>query len=213
MTDDNNLLKKYFPNLNEQQLVLFSAHQELFKSWNEKVNLVSRKDIEHLMVKHIIHSLSIAKYIRFDDGARVLDIGTGGGFPGIPLAIYYPNVKFTLVDSIEKKIKVVEDIVQQLNLKNVEVIRTRAEDLKQEFDYVVSRAVAPMEELVRWSIKRCIMGQMGSLPNGWVVLKGGDLKEELMPFKKIVEVQSLYDYFPIEFFETKSIVYIPRQSL
>ncbi len=213
MTDDNNLLKKYFPNLNDQQLALFSAHQELFKSWNEKVNLVSRKDIENLTVKHILHSLSLVKYIRFDDGARVLDIGTGGGFPGIPLAIYYPNVKFTLVDSIEKKIKVVEDIVQQLNLKNVEVVRTRAEDLKQEFDYVVSRAVAPMEELVRWSIKRCIMGQMGSLPNGWVVLKGGDLKEELMPFKKIVEVQSLYDYFPIEFFETKSVVYIPRQSL
>lgn len=213
MMEDNTLLKKYFPNLNEQQLALFSAHQELFNSWNEKVNLVSRKDVEHLMIKHIIHSLSITKYIRFDDGARVLDIGTGGGFPGIPLAIFYPNVKFTLVDSIEKKIKVVEDIVQQLNLKNVAVIRSRAEELKQEFDYIVSRAVAPMEVLVRWGINRCKMGQNGSLPNGWVVLKGGDLKEELMAYKKIAEIQSLYDYFPLEFFETKSIVYIPRQSL
>jgi 16S rRNA (guanine527-N7)-methyltransferase len=203
MIDNEQVLKQYFPNLSDEQLLLFAKHEELFKSWNEKVNLVSRKDIENLTVKHILHSLSLVKYIRFDKGARVLDIGTGGGFPGIPLAIYYPNVKFTLVDSIEKKIKV----------KNVIVKRARAEELKEDFDYVVSRAVAPMAELVGWSFKNCKMGQVGSLPNGWVVLKGGDLKEELSPYKKVVEVQSIYEYFPLEFFETKSIVYIPRQSL
>jgi 16S rRNA (guanine527-N7)-methyltransferase len=213
MIDNAQVLKQYFPNLSEQQLLLFAKHEELFKAWNEKVNLVSRKDIDHLVVKHILHSLSLAKYIRFDDGARVLDIGTGGGFPGIPLAIFYPNVKFTLVDSIEKKIKVVEDLVRELDLKNVTVKRARAEELKEDFDYVVSRAVAPMSELVGWSFKNCKMGQVGSLPNGWVVLKGGDLKEELSPFKKVVEVQAIHQYFPMEFFETKSIVYIPRQSL
>ncbi|MFM2156055.1 MAG: rRNA ((527)-N(7))-methyltransferase RsmG [Bacteroidota bacterium] len=213
MTDNAQVLQNYFPNLSEEQLALFVKHEELFKSWNEKVNLVSRKDIENLTVKHILHSLSLVKYIRFDEGARVLDIGTGGGFPGIPLAIYYPNVKFTLVDSIEKKIKVVEDIVRELDLKNVIVKRARAEELKEDFDYVVSRAVAPMPELVGWSFKNCKMGQVGSLPNGWVVLKGGDLKEELSPYKKVVEVQPIHEYFPMEFFETKAIVYIPRQSL
>ena len=213
MTDNAQVLQHYFPNLSEKQLALFAKHEELFKSWNEKVNLVSRKDIEHLTVKHILHSLSLVKYIRFDEGARVLDIGTGGGFPGIPLAIYYPHVKFTLVDSIEKKIKVVEELVRELDLKNVTVKRARAEELKEDFDYVVSRAVAPMSELVGWSFKNCKMGQVGSLPNGWVVLKGGDLKEELSPFKKVVEVQSIHEYFPMEFFETKAIVYIPRQSL
>lgn len=213
MTDTALFLKHYFPNLSEQQFLLFTKHDELFKAWNEKVNLVSRKDIDHLTVKHILHSLSLTKYIRFDDGARILDIGTGGGFPGIPLAIYYPNVKFTLLDSIEKKIKVVEDLVRELGLKNVIVKRARAEDFKEDFDYVVSRAVAPMSELVGWSFKNCKMGQAGSLPNGWVVLKGGDLKEELSPYKKVVEVQSIHEYFPLEFFETKSIVYIPRQSL
>ncbi len=213
MTDNSNILKHSFPELSEQQLLLFAKHEELFKTWNEKVNLVSRKDIDNLTVKHILHSLSIVKYIRFDGGARVLDIGTGGGFPGIPLAIYYPNVKFTLVDSIEKKIKVVEDLVSELDLKNVTVKRARAEELKEDFDYVVSRAVAPMSELVGWSFKNCKMGQVGSLPNGWVVLKGGDLKEELSPYKKVVEVQPIHEYFPLDFFETKSIVYIPRQSL
>ena len=213
MIDNAQVLQHYFPNLSEKQFALFAKHEELFKSWNEKVNLVSRKDIDHLVVKHILHSLSLAKYIRFDDGARVLDIGTGGGFPGIPLAIFYQNVKFTLVDSIEKKIKVVEDLVRELDLKNVTVKRARAEELKEDFDYVVSRAVAPMSELVGWSFKNCKMGQVGSLPNGWVVLKGGDLKEELSPFKKVVEVQVIHQYFPMEFFETKSIVYIPRQSL
>ena len=213
MIDHSQVLKQYFPNLSEEQLALFAKHEELFKLWNEKVNLVSRKDIENLTVKHILHSLSLVKYIRFDEGARVLDIGTGGGFPGIPLAIYYPNVKFTLVDSIEKKIKVVEDLVRELDLKNVTVKRARAEELKEDFDYVVSRAVAPMSELVGWSFKNCKMGQVGSLPNGWVVLKGGDLKEELSQFKKVVEVQSIHEYFPMEFFETKAIVYIPRQSL
>lgn len=213
MTETTQLLKHYFPNLSEKQVLLFTKHEELFKEWNEKVNLVSRKDIDHLTIKHILHSLSLTKYIRFNEGARVLDIGTGGGFPGIPLAIYYPEVNFTLVDSIEKKIKVVEELVRELDLKNVVVKRTRVEELKEDFDYVVSRAVAPMTDLVEWSFKNCKMGQVGSLPNGWVVLKGGDLKEELSPFKKIVEVQSIHAYFPLAFFETKSIVYIPRQSL
>ena len=146
--DNQDLIKHYFPKLTDTQLSLYKQHASLFIEWNEKVNLVSRKDIENLSLKHTLHSLAIVKYIRFDEGARVLDIGTGGGFPGIPLAIYYPDVQFTLVDSIEKKIKVVEDIVNSLGLKNVIVKRGRAEELKEHFDYVVSRAVAPMQELV-----------------------------------------------------------------
>ena len=211
--ESTELLKTYFPSLTEGQLQQYDKLVTLFIEWNEKVNLISRKDIDHLISRHILHSLAIVMAIRFDPGARVMDIGTGGGFPGIPLAIYYPEVKFTLVDSIEKKIKVVKDLVEQLGLQNVTVIRGRAEEQAIQVDYVVSRAVAPMNDLVTWSKKQCISGQKGSLPNGWVVLKGGDLKEELFDFRKIVELNPIREYFKDEFFDTKQVVYLPRQVL
>ncbi len=211
--ESTELLKKYFPSLEDDQLKQYDMLVALFIEWNEKVNLISRKDIDHLISRHILHSLAIAKAIRFDPGARIMDIGTGGGVPGIPLAIFYPEVQFTLVDSIEKKIKVVKDLVDQLGLLNVTVIRGRAEEQMIQVDYVISRAVAPMNYLVAWSKKQCISGQKGSLPNGWVVLKGGDLKEELFDFRKIVELNPIRDYFKDEFYDTKQVVYLPRQVL
>lgn len=194
----------------QESLVRFRA---IFLEWNQRINLISRKDTESFELKHVVHSLAIHRFIRFYKGARVLDLGTGGGFPGIPLAICHPDVHFTLVDSIEKKIKAVEDMVQQLGLKNVVVLRSRAEELPQEFDYVVSRAVAPMPDLVRWTCRVLVEGQQGSLPNGWLVLKGGDLKEELAPFGKNVEIQNISEWWQDEFFETKCLVYLPRQVL
>lgn len=211
--ESTQLLKNYFPSISEEQLMQYDKLVTLFIEWNEKVNLISRKDIDHLISRHILHSLAIAKAISFDSGARVMDIGTGGGFPGIPLAIFYPEVKFTLIDSIEKKIKVVKDLVGQLGLQNVTVIRGRAEEQSILVDYVVSRAVAPMNDLVKWALKQCVSGQKGSLPNGWVVLKGGDMKEELYDFRKIVELNPIREYFKDEFFDTKQVVYLPRQVL
>ena len=194
----------------EKQLADFKRY---FLEWNAKINLISRKDTEAFEVKHVLHSLAIARFIRFNPGAVVLDLGTGGGFPGIPLAILNPEVHFILVDSIEKKIRAVADIVECLEFRNVEVVRGRVEELSVQVDYIVSRAVAPMDELVRWTKKQLRPGQAGSLPNGWVVLKGGDLKEELMNYRKEVEIQPLKKYFDDEFFDTKVIVYLARQII
>lgn len=206
-------ISDYFPGLTVDQIQKFESLPPLYASWNEKINVVSRKDIEQLPIHHILHSLAICKVIRFNPGARVMDIGTGGGFPGIPLAIFYPEVQFYLIDSIEKKIKVVQDIVEQLGLKNVTVIRGRAEEQTIQVDYVVSRATAPMNNLVSWSRRQLISGQAGSLPNGWVVLKGGDLKEELHDFRKIVDIHKVSDFFPLPHFDQKVVVYLPRQIL
>lgn len=194
----------------EQSLHAFKA---LFLDWNGKINLISRKDTEAFEIRHVIHSLSIARFIRFYPGAQVMDLGTGGGFPGIPLAIRFPEASFVLVDSIEKKLLAVRDMVESLGLKNVEVVRGRAETLQRPFDYVVSRAVAPMTDLVRWT-RSCVRpGQLGSLPNGWLVLKGGDLREEMKPFGRLVEIQPLASYWNDPFFESKALVYLPRQVL
>ena len=206
-------IEKYFPGLTANQIKQFEFLPELYQSWNEKVNLISRKDIEQLMERHVLHSLAVAKVVRFNEGARVMDVGTGGGFPGIPLAILNPNVKFFLIDSIEKKIKAVQDIVLQLGLTNVDVIRGRAEEQKLKLDYVVSRAAAPMSDLVSWTRSQLISGQEGSLPNGWIVLKGGDLREELQPFGKLPELYPINDFFPSEVFEQKVVVYLARQIL
>lgn len=206
-------LRAYFPDLSDQQLELFDRARETYELWNSRINVVSRKDIELLPERHIQHSLAVAKVIRFNPGARVLDIGTGGGFPGIPLAIVFPEVQFTLADSIAKKISVVTEVVNALELKNVTPLRARAEELKEPFDYVVSRATAPMSNLVEWSRKQLVPGQVGSLPNGWLVLKGGELTEELAPYKKVVEVYPVRDFFKEEFFSEKSVVYLPRQML
>lgn len=203
----------YLPEITPGKEAILKEFKLRFLEWNEKINLISRKDTESFEVRHVLHSLAIAKFIRFDAGARVLDLGTGGGFPGIPLAIFFPEVSFTLIDSIDKKTKAVKDIVESLGLQNVRVVRGRAEELQEEFDYVVSRAVAPMNDLVRWTRNQLKPGQKGSLPNGWVVLKGGDLKEELVEFRKEVELQRLREWWKDEFFETKVLVYLARQII
>ncbi len=192
----------------EARLHLFKS---LFTEWNAKVNLISRNDIDFFETRHVLHALSITRFIRFDAGAFVLDVGTGGGFPGIPLAIFFPDVQFILVDSIEKKINAVRDMADALGLKNVQVQRERVENLNIKVDYVVSRAVAPMTDLVKWTKKLLIPGQKGSLPNGWLVLKGGDLSTELQNFKNIVEIQPINKWWKDDFFETKVLVYLPRQ--
>ncbi len=203
----------HLPELSTEHEVQLQRFREIVLDWNSRINLISRKDTETFEIRHVLHSLSIIRYIRFWTGARVLDLGTGGGFPGIPLAIVNPEVQFTLVDSIEKKMKAVADMVAQLGLGNVRVVRSRVEDIKSPVDYVVSRAVAPMPELVHWTREIVLPGQAGSLPNGWLVLKGGDLKEELRPFGKSAEVQPLQAYWEDDFFETKSLVYVPRQQV
>lgn len=203
----------YLQGITPEMEVRLQLFKQVFLEWNEKINLISRKDTESFEIKHVLHSLAIARFIRFYPDAKVLDLGTGGGFPGIPLAIVFPEVQFTLVDSIDKKMKAVQDMVNQLELQNVRVIRGRAEELSGPFDYVVSRAVAPMNDLVRWTRKQLIPGQKGSLPNGWVVLKGGDLKEELYEYRKEVELQPLREWWKEEFFDTKILVYLARQII
>jgi len=203
------VITKYFKNLDDLQLQRFTQLGALYATWNERVNLVSRKDIEHLYERHILHSLSIARFIKFKPDVKVMDLGTGGGFPGIPLAICFPEVQFTLIDSIAKKMRVVEDLVQVLDLKNVNTIVGRAENIKGSFDYVVSRAVAPLSEIYAWTGKSIAKKQQHAMPNGIICLKGGDLRDELMPFKNRVEVHEIHDWFDEEFFETKKLVYLP----
>ena len=206
---DLSILNKYFPELSSLQLSQFMSFATLFEEWNEKVNLVSRKDMEHLFERHIVHSLAIAKVMPFSDGSKVLDIGTGGGFPGIPLAILFPNVEFTLVDSIGKKIKVVNDIAHQLDLKNVRGINDRAENIKGSFDFIISRAVSRLVNFLPWTKGKISPIQKNKLKNGILYLKGGDLKEEIKEIKmktKVFDISAIYEE---EFFETKKVVYIP----
>lgn len=205
--------KQYLPKITAEQETMLQRFKELFLEWNSRINLISRKDTELFEVKHVLHSLAIAQYIRFNPGARILDLGTGGGFPGIPLAILFPEAQFILVDSIEKKMKVVKDLVEQLALKNVQVVRGRVEELDLEVDYVVSRAVAPLNDLIYWTKSKVVSGQVGSLPNGWIILKGGDLSGELSLYRKSVEIQKISDFWADEFFETKLILYLARQII
>jgi len=202
------IIKKYFTDLTVKQESQFCALQGLYSDWNSKINLISRKDIGNLYEKHVLHSLGIAKVIRFTDGTKILDVGTGGGFPGIPLAILFPNVRFVLLDSIGKKVKVAEDVAQKTGLDNVECRHTRVEDEKQTFDFVVSRAVMPLNELVRTAGKNIVRSQQNALPNGFICLKGGDLKEEIKPFKNKVVEYRLSDYFDEDFFMTKKVIYL-----
>ena len=207
------LYADYLKGISEEQELKFKHFKELCIPLNEYINLISRKAIPHFEIRHVLHYLAIARFIQFNPGAVVLDVGTGGGFPGIPLAIYFPQTKFILTDSIEKKIKALRDMVDILKLDNVEVVRSRAEEMSQNVDYVVSRAVAPLPELVNWTKKLLVSGQKGSLPNGWVVLKGGDLTEELFEFRKDVEIQKISDWWSEDFFETKAVVYLARQII
>lgn len=204
-----NTILKYFPALTEEQAQQFLQLQPLYEDWNSKINVISRKDIGNLYEHHVLHSLAIAKYITFKPGSKVLDIGTGGGFPGIPLAILLPDVQFTLIDSIRKKTLVATEVAAALGLKNVRVLWQRAEEQKELYDFVVSRAVMPMPDLVKLVRKNVSKKCQNALPNGLVVLKGGELQAELRPFGKSVEITNLTTYFDEEFFRTKKLIYLP----
>ena len=202
------IILKYFPNLTDEQKSHFQQLETLYKDWNEKINVISRKDIDEFYERHVLHSLGIAKIMEFADGTKVLDIGTGGGFPGIPLAILFPNVEFTLVDSIGKKITVVNAVAESLGLKNVKAYHERAEKIKDKFHFVVSRAVTQMPVFLRWLKGKFEKEQFNPKHNGVLYLKGGDLGEELAGIK--CEIYNLKDQFGEEFFDTKKIVYLSK---
>jgi len=202
------IILKYFPNLTDEQKSHFQQLETLYKDWNEKINVISRKDIDEFYERHVLHSLGIAKIMEFADGTKVLDIGTGGGFPGIPLAILFPNVEFTLVDSIGKKITVVNAVAESLGLKNVKAYHERAEKIKDKFHFVVSRAVTQMPVFLRWLKGKFEKEQFNPKHNGVLYLKGGDLGEELAGIK--CEIYHLKDQFEEEFFDTKKVVYLSK---
>lgn len=199
---------KYFTTLSEQQKEHFRALEVMYKDWNAKINVVSRKDIDELYLRHVLHSLGIAKIQQFNEGSEVLDVGTGGGFPGIPLAILFPEVQFTLVDAIGKKIKVVQEVVEGLKIDNVTAQQSRVEDLEGKFDFIVSRAVAAMPTFVHWTRGKIKKDSFHERKNGILYLKGGDLTEELKDYKT-AQTFDLNEYFSEEFFETKKVVYLP----
>jgi len=201
-------IKKYFPNLDEFQVSQFGQLESLYKEWNAQINVVSRKDIDELYLRHVIHSLGIAKVQHFEPKSHILDIGTGGGFPGIPLAILFPEVNFYLVDSIGKKIKVVNEVAESLGLKNVKASHSRAEEVAGTFDFIVSRAVTNMSDFVKWTRGKIKKKSKHELKNGILYLKGGDLTEELINFPKAT-IFDLPNYFDEDFFETKKVVHIP----
>lgn len=203
------LIRKYFPKLSEGQQSQFAALYDLYTDWNAKINVISRKDIENLYEHHVLHSLGIAKEIEFKPGTNVMDLGTGGGFPGIPLAIMFPQTKFHLVDSIGKKVRVADEVANAIGLTNVTFRHARAQEEKGMFDFVVSRAVMPLAELVDIIKKNISKEQRNALPNGLICLKGGELEHETMSFKNKVVMTDLSDYFKEEYFETKKVVYIP----
>lgn len=202
------IILKYFKNLSDRQKEQFAALYDLYTDWNSKINVISRKDITNLYEHHVLHSLGIAEVIRFKPGTRVMDLGTGGGFPGIPLAIMFPETQFHLVDSIGKKVKVATEIASAIGLKNVTTRHCRAEEEKAEFDFVVSRAVMPLTDLLKIIRKNISRDQQNALPNGLICLKGGELANEVMPVKNQTEIYDLKNYFEEEFFETKKVVYV-----
>lgn len=202
------VIQKYFPNLSEKQIEQFTKLESLYGEWNEKINVISRKDMDSLYEKHILHSLGIAKIMDFAPGTKVLDIGTGGGFPGIPLAILYPETKFTLIDSIGKKITVVNAVAEGIGLENLTGIHGRAEKVKEKFHFVVSRAVTQMPEFLRWLRGKFEKEQFNPKHNGVLYLKGGDLAEELAGLR--CELFNLKNYFDEEFFDTKKVVYLSK---
>ena len=207
------IILKYFKNLSDAQKEQFAALYDLYTDWNSKINVISRKDITNLYEHHVLHSLGIAEVIRFKPGTRVMDLGTGGGFPGIPLAIMFPETQFHLVDSIGKKVKVATEIASAIGLKNVTTRHCRAEEEKAEFDFVVSRAVMPLTDLLKIIRKNISREQQNALPNGLICLKGGELANEVMPVKNQTEIYDLKNYFEEEFFETKKVVYVTVNKL
>ena len=203
------ILQGYFPQLSEKQTEQFQALYDLYADWNAKINVISRKDIENLYLHHVLHSLGITAMLHFKDGSSVMDLGTGGGFPGIPLAILYPQVKFHLVDSIGKKIKVGQAVAEAIGLQNVTFRHCRGEEEKQTFDFVVSRAVMPLADLVKIIRKNIRKEQINALPNGLICLKGGELAHEILPLKNQAIQLDLSDTFSEEYFKTKKVVYVP----
>ena len=204
------LLLKYFPELTQEQITQFSKLQELYKDWNLKINVVSRKDIDELYLRHVLHSLGIAKVVQFKQNSKVMDVGTGGGFPGIPLAILFPETQFHLVDSIGKKIKVVNDVSEGLGLQNIKTTHGRVEEIKGTYDFIVSRAVAQMETFVFWTKGKINKKQQHPIKNGILYLKGGDLSDELKKYTSAT-IYNLPDYFAEDFFETKKVVHLPMK--
>lgn len=202
------LILKYFPNLSEVQKEQFSKLYDLYSDWNSKINVVSRKDIDELYLRHVLHSLGIAKVIQFKDGTSIMDVGTGGGFPGIPLAILYPECKFHLVDSINKKLKVVDAVTEELGLTNVKTSHKRAEEINETFDFIVSRAVTAMPSFVGWVKNKVSKKSKNDHKNGILYLKGGNLTEELQNYPKAT-LYNLTDYFEEDFFDTKKVVHLP----
>ena len=202
------LLLKYFPELDERQKEQFAALDGLYTDWNAKINVISRKDIGNLYEHHVLHSLGIAKVIHFNPGTKVMDLGTGGGFPGIPLAIYFPEVKFHLVDSIGKKIRVASEVARSIGLTNVTFSHARAEEEKDTYDFIVSRAVMPLADLMKIVRKRISTHPQNALPNGLICLKGGELEHETLPFRNKTVTWNLSNYFDEEFFQTKKVIYV-----
>lgn len=203
------LIRKYFPSLTPTQLSQFEQLYDLYFDWNSKINVISRKDIENLYLHHVLHSLAIAQVIHFKAGTTILDVGTGGGFPGVPLAILFPEVQFTLIDSIGKKIKVGTEVSNAIGLKNIVLKHLRVQEEKAKFDFVVSRAVMPLDDLVKLVKKNIKKEGKNAIPNGLICLKGGELQHEILPYKNIADTYDVYEYFKEEFFKTKKVVYVP----
>jgi 16S rRNA (guanine527-N7)-methyltransferase len=203
-----NIIQKYFPHLTELQVEQFSQLEALYNDWNAKINVISRKDIQNLYEHHVLHSLGITKVVNFKDGTTIMDLGTGGGFPGIPLAILYPNVQFHLVDSIGKKVKVANEVATAIGLKNVKFSHARAEEIKEKYDFVVTRAVMPMTDLMKVAKKNIKKEQRNAFPNGIIALKGGELAGEIASMKNIATVWELSDFFEEEYFKTKKVVHV-----
>ncbi|MGL5637161.1 MAG: 16S rRNA (guanine(527)-N(7))-methyltransferase RsmG [Bacteroidales bacterium] len=203
------IIYKYFPNLSETQKEQFKALYGLYLEWNAKINVISRKDIDNLYEHHILHSLAIAKFISFTPGTKIMDLGTGGGFPGIPLAIMYPEVEFLLNDRINKKLTVGREVAEAIGLKNVSFRHCGAEEIKEQFDFVVSRAVMPLPDLIKIIRKNISKEQHNGIPNGLICLKGGDLIQELAPYRRVAIIEDIKDYFTEAFFDTKNVIYVP----
>lgn len=204
-----NEILKYFPHLSEEQQRQYAALYDLYSDWNSKINVISRKDIDNLYEHHILHSLALAKFVGFKAGTHILDFGTGGGFPGIPLAIMFPEVNFKLIDGTGKKIKVATEIAKAIGLKNVVAEHLRGEDEREKYDFIVSRAVMQLSDMIRLMRKNISHTQHNALPNGFITLKGGDLTEETKPYKNIANVLPLSEWFEEDWFKGKNIIYIP----
>ena len=202
------IIQKYFPQLSAEQQHQVALLDELYRDWNAKINVISRKDIQNLYEHHVLHSLGIAKVVNFKDGTTIMDLGTGGGFPGIPLAILFPNVQFHLVDSVGKKIKVASEVATAIGLKNVKLSHARAEEIKEQYDFVVTRAVMPMVDLMKVARKNIKRDQHNAVPNGIIALKGGELASEIASMRNIATEWDLSDFFEEEYFKTKKVVHV-----